>query len=123
MTYPDVHAAAKWLSAAFSFRERLIIGTHRMQLHAGLGAVAISAGPITDVSRVGISVMVRVEDAAAHFNRAKAHGATIISEPTDYPYGERQYTARDFAGYAWAFSESIEDVDPAEWGGELKERT
>ena len=34
----------------------------------------------------------------AHFAR-EAHGATIISEPTDYPYGERQYSAQDLAGY------------------------
>lgn len=38
LTYPDVVAASTWLCAAFGFRERLVIGTHRVQLDAGLGA-------------------------------------------------------------------------------------
>ena len=50
-------------------------------------------------------------------SRARAHGAEIASEPTDYPYGERQYTAVDPGGHRWTFSESIADVDPAAWGG------
>ena len=66
--------------------------------------------------------MVRVEDAEAHCAQARAHGATIMHEPTDYPYGERQYSARDLAGYVWTFSQSIADVDPAAWGGVLKEQ-
>jgi uncharacterized glyoxalase superfamily protein PhnB len=121
LTYPDVLAASKWLCAAFGFKERLLIGNHRVQLHAEFGDVVIVAGAITDVSGAGLSVMVRVEDVSAHLARATACGATIIGEPTDYPYGERQYSARDFAGYAWTFSQSIADVDPASWGGALKE--
>ena len=63
------------------------------------------------------SVMVRVEDARAHCERARAHGARIVSEPQDYTYGERQYTAEDPAGHRWTFSESLADVAPEEWGG------
>jgi uncharacterized glyoxalase superfamily protein PhnB len=62
---------------------------------------------------------VRVEDADAHHDRAVAHGARVVSPPTDYPYGERQYTALDLGGHHWTFSESIADVDPADWGGIL----
>ena len=65
--------------------------------------------------------MVKVADVSAHFTRAKAHGATILSEPTDYPYGERQCSAQDLAGYIWTFSQTITDIDPASWGGVLKE--
>lgn len=121
LTYPDVVEASRWLCAAFGFRERLIIGTHRVQLHAGTGAVVVAGGAVSDASRASFSVMIRVEDATAHFARAKAHGATIISEPTDYPYGERQYSAKDPAGYVWTFSQTVTDVDPASWGGILKE--
>jgi uncharacterized glyoxalase superfamily protein PhnB len=49
------------------------------------------------------SVTVRVEDADAHCDRARNHGARIIQEPLTYPYGERQYNANDFAGYLWTF--------------------
>jgi uncharacterized glyoxalase superfamily protein PhnB len=111
--YEDVGGAAEWLCRAFGFRERLRIGDHRIQLHVADGAVAISDnGP----PRGG--VMVRVEDADAHHERAARNGARIISPPTDYPFGERQYTAGDLAGHRWTFSQSIADVDPADWGGE-----
>lgn len=121
LTYPDVAEASKWLCAAFGFRERLVIGTHRVQLHAGSGAVVVAGGAVRGELRAAFSVMIRVDDAAAHFARAKAHGATIISEPTDYPYGERQYSAQDIAGYVWTFSQTLADVDPASWGGVLKD--
>lgn len=121
LTYPDVAEASKWLCAAFGFRERLVIGTHRVQLHAGSGAVVVAGGAVRGELRAAFSVMIRVDDAAAHFARAKAHGATIISEPTDYPYGERQYSAQDLAGYVWTFSQTLADVDPASWGGVLKD--
>jgi uncharacterized glyoxalase superfamily protein PhnB len=121
LCYPDVVQAAQWLCAAFGFRERLVIGDHRIQLHAGFGAVVVARGSASNVSTVPMSLMVRVEDAHAHFARAKAHGAAVLHEPTDYPYGERQYSARDLAGYVWTFSQSIADIDPADWGGVLKE--
>ena len=48
-----------------------------------------------------------------------AHGAEAVRNPTDYPYGERQGTLRDPGGHVWTLSQSIADVDPADWGGEL----
>jgi uncharacterized glyoxalase superfamily protein PhnB len=84
--------------------------------------VVVTGGAATNISAASMSIMVRVADARAHFERAKAHGATIIHEPTDYPYGERQYSAKDLAGYVWTFSQTISDVDPAMWGGVLKEQ-
>jgi hypothetical protein len=32
----------------------------------------------------------------------------------------RQYLAADLAGHRWTFSETLADVDPASWGGELR---
>ena len=43
--------------------------------------------------------MVRVADAKAHCERARAHGARIVLEPVDFEYGERQYDAADPAGH------------------------
>jgi uncharacterized glyoxalase superfamily protein PhnB len=60
-----------------------------------------------------------VEDADRHYEQAVSHGARIHSPPTDFPYGERQYNAEDIGGHRWTFSQSIADVDPASWGGEL----
>jgi uncharacterized glyoxalase superfamily protein PhnB len=64
-------------------------------------------------------VLGRVEDVDAHHERARAAGARILATPADHPYGERQYSAEDPAGHRWTFSETIADVDPADWGGEL----
>jgi uncharacterized glyoxalase superfamily protein PhnB len=65
--------------------------------------------------------MVRVPDVDEHCERARQHGAQIVSPPADYPYGERQYSADDPDGHRWTFSQSIADVDPREWGGEPRE--
>jgi uncharacterized glyoxalase superfamily protein PhnB len=114
-----VPEAVAWLSAAFGFTLRLGIGDHRAQLNAGDGALVITAGGFAEAGARGDAVMIRVEDVRGHCDRAAAHGARIAMPPTDFPYGERQYTAVDFSGRAWTFSETIADVDPREWGGVL----
>jgi uncharacterized glyoxalase superfamily protein PhnB len=124
LIYPDVRAAVDWLSEAFGFAERLRIGeNHRAQMSFGEGAVIVAdvrhdrlpprPGEVTH------SVLVRVDDARAHCEHAREHGASILMEPTDFEYGERQYAAQDPAGHQWTFSETLADVAPDEWGGEL----
>jgi uncharacterized glyoxalase superfamily protein PhnB len=123
LIYPDVGEAVAWLSAAFGFVERVRIGeNHRAQLRVGDGDVIVAdvrgdrlpprPGEVTH------SVLVRVEDARAHCEHARAQGAQILMEPTDFEYGERQYHAEDLAGHQWTFSETLADVAPEEWGGE-----
>jgi len=120
LAYPDVHEAAAWLCRAFGFVERLRIGDHRIQLSLGAGSVVVTGlragGSVPD--EASHSVMVRVRDAHGHCARAREVGAAILSEPTDYPFGERQYSAQDPGGHRWTFSETLADVDPADWGGE-----
>jgi uncharacterized glyoxalase superfamily protein PhnB len=123
LIYPDVRAAVAWLSGAFGFEERVRIGEdHRAQLSFGEGAVIV--GDVRNERRpprpgeVTHSVMVRVEDAQAHCERARAYGARILMEPKDFEYGERQYHAEDLAAHQWTFSETLADVAPEEWGGE-----
>jgi uncharacterized glyoxalase superfamily protein PhnB len=120
LAYRDVREAAEWLCNAFGFRERLRIGNHRAQLVFGNGAlIVIELDP--DVREVPAThaILVRVDDADAHHERAAANGARITSPPTDYPYGERQYNAEDIGGHRWTFSQSIADADPAAWGGTM----
>ena len=124
LAYDDVPAAARWLCEAFGFRERLRIFGHRVQLTFGSGALVVREPREGEtVPGSGHSVMVRVDDADAHCARAREHGARITSPPTDYPFGERQYSATDPAGHAWTFTQSVADVDPASWGGERVEAT
>jgi uncharacterized glyoxalase superfamily protein PhnB len=123
LVYPDVREAVAWLSAAFGFVERVRIGeNHRAQLRVGDGAVIV--GDVHGERRpprsgeVTHSVMVRVADARSHCEQARAHGARIVMEPTDFEFGERQYTAEDPAGHRWTFSQTLADVAPEEWGGQ-----
>jgi uncharacterized glyoxalase superfamily protein PhnB len=123
LVYPDVRAAVQWLTGAFGASERVRVGVgHRSQLAIGEGAVIVAEPgggriPPRDGEMTHIT-MVRIDDANAHCEHAREQGATIISEPTDSPFGERQYSARDPWGHNWTFTESIADVAPHEWGGE-----
>jgi uncharacterized glyoxalase superfamily protein PhnB len=123
LTYPDVREAVAWLTEAFGFAERVRIGeNHRSQLRFGDGALIVAdvrgdrrppqPGDVTQ------SVVVRVDDARAHCERAEARGARILMEPTDFEYGERQYHAEDPFGHQWTFSETLADIAPEEWGGQ-----
>ena len=123
LTYADVRGAVDWLTAAFGFAERVRIGdAHRSQMHAGDGAVIIAdvrgARRPPRPGEVTHSVMVRVDDVRAHCAHARRHGARIVDEPTEFPYGECQYMAEDLAGHLWTFSETIADVAPEDWGGQ-----
>jgi uncharacterized glyoxalase superfamily protein PhnB len=119
LAYPDVGAAVDWLCKAFGFAVRLRIGDHRAQLKFGSGVIVVRSGAMTAQAAGSHSVMVRVEDVDAHYAKAMAGGAKASGGPTTYPYGERQYAAQDPWGHGWVFSESVEDVPPSAWGGEL----
>jgi uncharacterized glyoxalase superfamily protein PhnB len=124
LVYPDVRAAAGWLTTAFGFVERVRIGEdHRSQLRVGDdGAVIVAdvrgeqqppqAGAVTHV------IKVRVVDVDGQFERARSHGARVVQEPTEYEYGERECTLEDLAGHHWQFTQTMRDVAPEEWGGQ-----
>ena len=113
LVYPDPGAAADWLSKAFGFTVRLRIANHRIQMKAGDGCLTLAEGNIApNNSHV---VQVWIVDADGHCARARRNGAIILTEPTDHPYGERQYNAQDFFGHRWDFTETIADIAPEEW--------
>ena len=118
LLYADVEAAMAWLCRAFGFRERLRItdGDGRVghaQLAYGEGGVMLGVGTPTPAS---FKMTVSVDDVDAHYAQAVAHGAAIVLPPESHPFGERQYTAQDVEGYRWTFSQTMADVDPADWG-------
>ena len=123
LAYPDVRQAVAWLCQAFGFTERLQIGTHRAQLVFGEGSLIVTQlqGATNNSRARDHAIMVCVTDVASHFEQARQHGANIINPPTDYPFGEKQYTADDLAGHRWIFSQTIADIDPQSWGGMLVE--
>jgi uncharacterized glyoxalase superfamily protein PhnB len=125
LVYPDVAKAIDWLCAAFGFQERLRAPDrngviNHAQLAVGNGAIMVgrSRGPMKaqQAQDVRQYVLVDVDNADAHCERAKQHGAAILQEPTDMPFGARQYTASDLEGHWWTFSQNVADVEPSAWG-------
>lgn len=123
LVYPDVRAAVDWLTTVFGFAERIRIGEdHRSQMRIGEdGAVIIAdvrnrrTAPTPGVETHLLKV--RVEDVRSQYERAKAHGAPIVEDLAEQPFGELQFTVDDLAGHRWEFCESVRDVAPEEWGG------
>jgi uncharacterized glyoxalase superfamily protein PhnB len=123
LIYPDVRAAVAWLTDALGFVEKVRIGDdHRSQLALGDGAVIVAdvrgeqqppvAGQVTH------EIKIRVDDVDGRFERARSRGARVISEPTDFVYGERECTFEDLAGHRWQLTQTLRDVAPEEWGGQ-----
>jgi uncharacterized glyoxalase superfamily protein PhnB len=115
LAYPDVATAAAWLRDAFGFSERVRIGNHRIQMTIGDSSIVV----VESDRSSKCSTMVRVDDVDAHHAHAQQHGATILAVPETHMFGERQYTAEDPGGHTWRFSQSVADVHPSEWGGEV----
>ena len=123
LAYADVRSAVEWLTAAFGFVGACAIGeAHRSQMRVGDDGAVIVAdvrgeqqapqpGLVTHVLKV------RVPDVDAHLQRARANGAGVLQEPTEYEYGERECTVEDLGGHRWQFTQTLRDVAPEEWGG------
>lgn len=50
---------------------------------------------------------VEVDAVDAHYERARAAGATILHEPEEPGYGYRVYTAEDPEGHRWMFGQRL----------------
>jgi len=124
--YPDVAAAVAWLCRAFGFTERWRLEPAGTLLMANLGTpggggVMISGLPDEHAAPAPTpnpwySITVMVPDVDAHFTAATAAGATIVAEPTDQPWGFRDYEAVDLEGRQWNFSQVLHAAAPEDWG-------
>jgi uncharacterized glyoxalase superfamily protein PhnB len=103
LSFADPSAALQWLSQAFGFEEYVVYrnddgAIQHAEMSLGPGMIMFGTG---DPASTG--VYVAVEDADAHYERAKAAGAEITREIEDTPYGSREYTAKDPEGHVWSF--------------------
>jgi len=119
--YDDPRAAIDWLCKAFGFEVRILVegeggAIEHSELVYGEGLIMVS-GPKPDKlpntrtpTEVGggntQNLMIYVDDAAAHCERARAAGAVIVREPEVHDYGpeywsDRGYECRDPGGHHW----------------------
>jgi uncharacterized glyoxalase superfamily protein PhnB len=132
LSYQDGIGAMEWLAKAFGFREQArMIGPDGKLAHgevtAGDGLIML-ATPTTDyesprrhretcerarkwseVPWIIDGVLVYVDDLDAHFERAKAAGAKILTDIEEGPPG-RRYRVEDLEGHRWFFFER--DIEP-----------
>jgi uncharacterized glyoxalase superfamily protein PhnB len=118
LQYDDAKAAIEFLCKVFGFEKNAVYegaggSIEHAQLTLGNGMVMLGSAKDTeygkllrrprDAGAVTMSVYVVVDDADAHFARAKAAGAEIVREPVTQDYGGRDYTCKDPEGHVWTF--------------------
>lgn len=128
LAYEDAAAASAWLTKAFGFTEvnridmpggkigHLEMSTERRGVIMMAEPTSGYRGPRRHAEECAAAsrwqqvpyvidgVVVQVDDADAHHERARQAGARILSEPEDSPYG-RGYRAEDLEGHRWMFSQ------------------
>ena len=121
--YEDAGAAIEWLEKAFGFTTRLEVEDgaggvvhSELELGDGEGLVMVASageGRRSPRSLAGAntqSLFVYVDDVDAHFARARAGGAPIVSEPSNRDYDDwedRTYETLDCEGHRWWFGQRV----------------
>ena len=77
-----------------------VIWLHRETEEFGL------ASPIT-LGAATATMAIIVDDVDGHHELVRSKGADIVYEPTDQPYGYREYSARDCEGTLWSFMKEL----------------
>jgi uncharacterized glyoxalase superfamily protein PhnB len=129
LAYEDGPVAMDWLARAFGFRERMRMLTKdgrlsQGEMEAGDGLIMLAtptpayqspkhhregceaAAAWSTVPYIIDGVLVYVDDVEAHFERAQAAGATILSGVETGEHGKR-YRAEDLEGHRWMFMQSV----------------
>ena len=116
LTYQDIPAAHDFLVRAFGFEAggvsrnadgqpihgEVRSGDAAIWLHRVTPEHRLESPRASDVANGGLFVY--VDDVDAHYEHARAAGALIESQPSDQPYGQREYGARDTEGHRWWFA-------------------
>jgi uncharacterized glyoxalase superfamily protein PhnB len=133
--YEDPGQAIDWLCRAFGFELRLKVegdggSIEHSELTFGEGLIMVGGlqksekypyrkSPNQLSGANTQSMMVYVDDVEAHCARARAAGATIVTELETHDYGEdywsdRGYECRDVGGHHWWFFQRLRSAKSAE---------
>jgi len=131
--YNDVSAALEWLNRTFGFGQRFSLKDKDgsiMHAEMGLEDAVIMMGSASaerqvqspqDLGGVNQSLYIYVDDVDAHYQHAKASGATILMEPDEMFWGDRIYAVADMEDHQWTFAQHVKDIPseemqlPADW--------
>ena len=129
--YQDAAAAIDWLCDAFGFQVRLKVEgdngrIEHSELTYGDGLIMVGQesadaqrtwkrsmrSPKSLHGACTQSIMLFVDDAAAHCDQARSRGATIVEELATHDYGEdywtdRSYGALDLEGHIWWITQRL----------------
>jgi uncharacterized glyoxalase superfamily protein PhnB len=119
--YHDCSAAVDWLQRAFGFEAALVATREGQVVSAELrfGDARLTIGgewenikPPAALHGANTQIVHVVVDSGldAHYDRARAAGATIVQEPTDMFHGERTYRVLDPQGHMWIFGQKLREV-------------
>lgn len=114
LRYRDARKAIQWLSDVFGLERGNIhpvegVTVDHAEMFIGSGGVMFGSMKDSDYplqpgeSSKSVGIYVAVDDADAHYERARAAGAEITLPIYDTEYGSREYTARDLEGHLWSF--------------------
>ncbi|HUK00825.1 MAG TPA: VOC family protein [Steroidobacteraceae bacterium] len=125
--YRDNRSAIAWLQRAFGFEVHEVLTDGKDNIvHAEMSfgdGVIMIGNEFVDWAKSPASIggkntqrlHVQVErDIDAHYERAKAAGATIMMTPQDQFYGVRMYVAVDPDGHHWTFGQPVRQVSNEE---------
>jgi uncharacterized glyoxalase superfamily protein PhnB len=133
LSYEDPGAAADWLVKVFGFHEETRFTeddgrVSHVKLRLNGGAVMLgrpgpdyqspkhhretceAARKMYELPYIIDGVHAYVGDVDAHFRQAQEAGATILSEPEDQPYGDRNYRVEDLEGHRWMFATPVREA-------------
>jgi predicted enzyme related to lactoylglutathione lyase len=110
LVYDDVRAAVEWLTpslASPSVSELMTIGRSSPSAtgRSSSRTRRMVAARNHRTPRSPTPSLVPVHDVDAHHRTVRGAGARVRSEPTDLPFGERQYSVVDPGGHLWTFTE------------------
>lgn len=115
LVYADIEAAHTFLTEVFGatpgelardeqgtvVHGEVRFGDRQVWLHQASKEFGLDTPASAGVNTSVCSVL--VDDVDARFGKVQAGGARIVYEPTDMPYGYREFGARDGEGRLWSF--------------------
>ena len=119
LVYEDIEAAFDYLSRVFGFgpgeltrdpdgnvvHGEIEAGDGEFWLHNESEPFGLKSP--ANLGGASGTMAIMVDDVDAHHRHAVEQGATIRYEPTDQPYGYREYSAVDPEGHLWSFMKPL----------------